>query len=255
MATKRTKKQEAIYTLVFMIITTVICVTGVSTVYQFTKPKIKRNKQLVEMTAVLKALDVIDTSKASPDEIADQFDAEKGGEVQRWNLKTVEPFVVEDKVKGIEGDDKGDLVYYVKGKGFAFKQIGTGLWGKMFAIVGVDESLTRLTGVCFTSQNETPGLGARISEDWFTLQLVGKTGPLKMIKAEPKDKVEGLNKNSNEFDAVSGATITSTGVRNMLNAAFEQKIKGLQALKNKLVGAALKDALSDELEEVTGGTE
>ena len=54
--------------------------------------------------------------------------------------------------------------------------------------------------------SETPGVGARVQEESFWSQFIGKTGPFKL-----KDNV----------DAVSGATISSTAVVKAVNAALD----------------------------------
>ena len=99
--------------------------------------------------------------------------------------------------------------------GYVFPASGPGLWGEIEAVIGFDAALNRLTGVDFTKQNETPGLGARIAEDWFRLQFRGKTGPFSRVP-------EGtLSDSDREFDAITGATGTSTAVEQILNDAIE----------------------------------
>lgn len=89
---------------------------------------------------------------------------------------------------------------------------GVGLWGEITAVTGVDEGTGTITGIAFLDHNETPGLGARISEDWFKGQFKGKRGPFTLVP-------EGTRSPSpTEMDAITGATITSRGVRDILNA-------------------------------------
>ncbi|MBT3275174.1 MAG: FMN-binding protein, partial [Spirochaetales bacterium] len=115
-----------------------------------------------------------------------------------------------------KADQDGNISYYeVTGTGYVFPAFGPGLWGEIEAVVGFDENLARITGVDFIKQNETPGLGARISEEWFRSQFRGKTGPFTRVP-------EGTETTSDvEFDAITGATITSTAVENILNDTIE----------------------------------
>ena len=99
---------------------------------------------------------------------------------------------------------------------FVFVRRGAGLWGTITAVVGLTPDCSEVTGVTFVDHNETPGLGARISEDWFKRQFRGKAGRLTTVP-------EGTGTlSSREFDAITGATITSTAVRDIMNAALAE---------------------------------
>lgn len=50
---------------------------------------------------------------------------------------------------------------------------GPGFWGPVYAMVGVDGGVTKIIGIEFYKHQETPGLGARISESWFEEQFIG----------------------------------------------------------------------------------
>ena len=63
--------------------------------------------------------------------------------------------------------------------------------------------------------NETAGLGQRASEAAFTDQFIGKSGP--------------FTYGENGIEALSGATVTSTAVKNAVNAGlnfYETVLKG-----------------------------
>lgn len=184
---KNGKTKENLYTLAFMLIVTVVCVSGVAFAYQLTKARIKLNRANLLKKAVLEAAGLME--RDDPEAIAADF----------------RQLVTEVK------DENGRVAYYVvKDRGYVIPVSGTGLWGRIDAVVGLDAKLNRLNGVYFTKQNETPGLGARIDEKWFRTQFDGKEGPLTMVP-------EGEESGERQFDAITGATITSTGVRNMLN--------------------------------------
>ena len=77
-------------------------------------------------------------------------------------------------------------------------------------MVGFEENMSKLSGVAIVSQNETPGLGARIEEPWFTAQFAGKQGPFRLVE-------EGTAAAPDEIDAITGATRTSESFRNIMN--------------------------------------
>ncbi|MFA7672217.1 MAG: FMN-binding protein, partial [Sphaerochaetaceae bacterium] len=91
---------------------------------------------------------------------------------------------------------------------------GPGLWGTISIMVGFEDDLKTLSGVSIVSQNETPGLGARIEEKWFTAQFSGKQGPFRLVE-------EGTASSPDEIDAITGATRTSESFRNIMNRLTE----------------------------------
>ncbi len=191
-----TKIKERIFTVLFMFAVTFVFTSAVSLTYLLTKETIKLNDAAYLKRAVLAAagLDV-------------PVDAKETEELYRS--------LVEEWKKG-----DGSIQYFRVGaqgepiRGYVFIREGAGLWGTIVAAVGLDGDLQRMTGVAFLRQNETPGLGARITEDWFTQQFVGKQGPLTMVP-------EGEAAGESEFDAITGATITSTAVKDIVNGVIE----------------------------------
>ncbi|WP_443701790.1 NADH:ubiquinone reductase (Na(+)-transporting) subunit C [Prevotella sp.] len=99
---------------------------------------------------------------------------------------------------------------------------GMGLWGPIWGYIAVNEDGKTVYGAYFNHEGETAGLGAEIKDSQTWQQLFkGKTiygadgKPVLKVKktSEIKDK-------SCEVDAVTGATLTSVGVSNMLQEGF-----------------------------------
>jgi Na+-transporting NADH:ubiquinone oxidoreductase subunit C len=192
---KKNKLIDSFYTLGFILAITAVCVAGVSWAYQATKAQIKANQTLDLKRAALYAagIKVPETTNA----IEKLFD---------------------EKLK-----KQGDR-YIVENGGYVYPVVGTGLWGKIEAMIGVDKKFNAMTGIYFTGQNETPGLGARIDEEWFKKQFKGKKPPLTTV-------AEGEPSTDKQFDAITGATITSNGVKNMVNEFFSEKNNKLEDKK------------------------
>lgn len=100
---------------------------------------------------------------------------------------------------------------------YAFPISGKGLWGPIQGLLAIDGTLSRIDGVIFTSHTETPGLGARIDEKWFRDQFSGADLSSQPVKDKFLRVESGSADQKNRFDAISGATITSKSVENMLN--------------------------------------
>ena len=81
-------------------------------------------------------------------------------------------------------------------------RIGAGLWGEITAGVGFNRDLETFKGLEVIDQNETPGLGGRISEAWFKEQFRGKRPPLTTVP-------EGDATTENQFQAVTGASYST----------------------------------------------
>lgn len=108
--------------------------------------------------------------------------------------------------------DKDGKLYYV------IPVRGKGLWGPIWGYMALEGDLNTVYGASFGHKGETPGLGAEIETEEFQKQFKGKKifdeagnfVSVHLIKggAAPGD-LHGV-------DAVSGGTITSTGVSEML---------------------------------------
>lgn len=101
--------------------------------------------------------------------------------------------------------------------GYVFRITTKGYGGEMEITVGIDYDGT-ITGVEIGANSETPGLGAKASDDEFISQFSGITpdGLLTVIKNK-KTKPE-------EIDAISGATITSRAVTDAVQTAVDMSI-------------------------------
>lgn len=84
----------------------------------------------------------------------------------------------------------------------AFENKGTGFGGQVGVMVGFDIEKNKLTGIGILTHQETPGLGARITEDTFTVHF----------KDQPLTAVFKVKKDDGIIDAVSGATYSSRAV-------------------------------------------
>ena len=89
---------------------------------------------------------------------------------------------------------------------------GAGLWGSIIGYIGLSADYSEIIGIEFVTQNETPGLGGRISEDSYKEQfrgidISGKTENFIISSPEPGSNV----------DAIAGATQTSNAVVKLIN--------------------------------------
>ena len=103
---------------------------------------------------------------------------------------------------------------------------GAGLWGPIWGYIGMTSDFQNVVGVVFDHKSETPGLGAEITTEKFRSQFQGKTifsggefVSIDVVKGGVANLAADLQKHS--VDAISGGTITSNGVNNMLENVLE----------------------------------
>ena len=96
---------------------------------------------------------------------------------------------------------------------------GYGLWGTLYGYISIEDDFNTVSGIEFYDHKETPGLGAEVDNPKWKAQWKGKKiyKDKKVNLAVIKGKVEaGDSESSYKIDGLSGATITSRGVTNMV---------------------------------------
>ena len=100
---------------------------------------------------------------------------------------------------------------------------GYGLWGTLFGYVAIEEDFNTVAGLEFYEHKETPGLGAEVDNPRWKALWPGKKiyKDDEVVLSVIKGKVQTGDVNSNyQVDGLSGATLTSRGVNNMLTYWF-----------------------------------
>lgn len=121
------------------------------------------------------------------------------------------------KVKVIEKDAK--KFYRGPDDAVAFEFQGPGLWGPIHGIASINSDLKTIRTLKILHQEETPGLGARITEKEYLGQFKNKEFVPQLIFMP-----EGKAKANNEVDAVTGATLTSKALERLLNETIQKNI-------------------------------
>ena len=96
---------------------------------------------------------------------------------------------------------------------------GYGLWGTLYGYISIEDDFNTVSGIEFYDHKETPGLGAEVDNPKWKAQWKGKKiyKNNKVNLAVIKGKVEaGDSESTYKIDGLSGATITSRGVTNMV---------------------------------------
>ena len=113
---------------------------------------------------------------------------------------------------------------------------GYGLWGILYGYLAISSDLNTIVGLEFYEHKETPGLGAEVDNPkwkalWRGKKIYDENGEI-LIKVV-KGKVDNSNDMSTyEVDGLSGATLTSNGVSNLL--AYWLSDSGFKKFLNNL---------------------
>lgn len=108
-----------------------------------------------------------------------------------------------------------------------------GSWGPISGYVGVKSDLNTITGFTVYDQNETAGLGAEISKDWFQNQWQGKklydaNGKFVSVTVAKGVAAPNRPEYQNTVDGISGATNTGRALGQGLKQALEPLLESLK---------------------------
>ena len=216
------------YTIIYSVIIVVIVAFLLAFVSQTLKPMQDANVALDKKKQILNSLNIRDLNDAQADAkykevvVADRVIDEKG--------KVLLPGTTGGENAGFKLENKdykeGKLALYICRVNGETKYVipvyGMGLWGPISGYIALNADKSTVYGVYFNHESETAGLGAEIKDNkaWqekFQGKKLFKNGDDKAIALSVEKKVEDP---TTQVDAVTGATLTSNGVRDMLHEAL-----------------------------------
>ena len=112
---------------------------------------------------------------------------------------------------------------------------GKGLWGPIWGFIALQEDLNTVYGAVFDHKAETPGLGAEINQLFFQKPFIGK----KIFEGEEFNSIRVVKGGAPEgdnyaVDGISGGTITSDGVTDMLLERLDMYLPYITNMKKKI---------------------
>jgi len=247
-------KNSSGYIFGFALAVILVCGVLLSTVSQALSERQYMERELERKNFILKSAlgeEIVDMSK--PD-IAAMYENRVKESVVTPEGKVVEGVAVTDinlrkEYKRLEKDGSikageevrlpvyevmnaaGDQVEY-----YVFPTYGFGLWDNIWGYLALKGDLNTVQGYVLDHKGETPGLGARITEDkvqnryrqektiFDGSELVAVT----MMKGEGND----YSSNAHAIDGMSGATLTADGVNNMMNTYLNLYLSFINSKKS-----------------------
>ena len=208
------KKQ--VLSVVYMFLISLFFASLVSAVKMMNDKRIERNQTIKLQQIILQVLQI-----SSPEQMKEKPLSED--ELARLFAERVKGIDVEERQLYIGYEQNGQTI-----QGYALPVGGPGFWGPIQGMVGIAPDASRVLGIAFIRHSETPGLGGRITEPWFTGQF--EDLPLYPIEGDQNIfylKPEGTAQAPNELDAITGATNTSAAVETFLNQELDHFLKEL----------------------------
>ena len=205
------------YTFIYASVMVIIVAFLLAFVSSSLKPMQQKNVELDKKKQVLAALNIFpeNNAAAEADYIkyvkADQLLNADGTMKSETGGFAVESSKIGEELPLYVCEVEGETKYIIP-------LFGAGLWNVIWGYIALDDDKETIYGVYFSHAGETPGLGAEITNhEKFQKPFIGK----KAVDAEGNVTISVVKFGkvadaSCEVDGISGGTITSVGVDNML---------------------------------------
>jgi len=228
------------YVFRYAAIMVILVAAALASVAVLLKPAQDRNVAIEKMRNILAAANV----EASADNAIELFDkyiveenviSPQGDVVGVYKNKKLE----KGEIRGFNINLKEELYKHTKGEEYVlplyvadvngkrliiFPLLGRGLWGPVYGNLALEEDFVTVAGSMFGHDKETPGLGAEIEQPAFESQFTGKkifdeNGNFTSIKVlKGASQILAPDQLIHNVDAISGGTITSNGVSEMIQS-------------------------------------
>ncbi len=216
-----------VYTICYAAIMVVLVAFLLAFVSSALKPAQDANVAIDKKSQILASLNVRGLAKS---EVEAKYDAL----IQETCVLTPDGQVVEGAdAFEVETKEIGDKYPVYKAKtadgadALVFPLKGRGLWGGLWGYVAVTPDLQKVLGAYFDHESETAGLGALIKEAKFQEQFIGRPVMGEDGKVALTVVKKGASETETQVDGVTGATLTSKGVGEMLLTGIQQYVDAL----------------------------
>ena len=260
------------HTVKVALILCVLCSVIVSGAAVILKPMQTANKELDRNRNILVAAGLYQEGEHSRDDVAELFSqfevravnldtgkfatdaelADAGVSLENYDQRKASKapalsraLTKSEDIAGIGRRARFALVYIVKENDSVAKLVlpvhGYGLWGTLYGYLALEGDGQTVLGLGFYEHKETPGLGAEVDNpkwkaQWPGKQIYGGDGNVAVSVSKRKPEA-GSEAAIYHIDALSGATLTSRGVQNLLSywlgeegfGPFLAKLQGGQA--------------------------
>lgn len=245
-------------TLTVAFILCLVCAVIVSVSAVALKPLQVANQELDRRSNILLAAGLITAQEATKERITEEFakiqvkvvDLRTGEFTNAVSVEAydqlraakdpAQSFSLQQPAIGVSRLENYGLVYLVGDAANPDRIIipvrGPGLWSTLYGFLALESDGNTIAGMGFYQHAETPGLGGEVDNPSWKAQWPGK----KTFSGNTMQPQLGLAKNPDgvhEVDTLSGATLTSRGVTNLLQFWVSDQAYGSFLAKFRQGGA------------------
>lgn len=216
-------RENSGYTIIYASVMVIVVALGLAFTHQILNERQTANENTDKMQQILRSLNLnVSVAEAQT----------------KYDELVKNAYLINDegvKVEGTEGITPGDPAFSTElgdaqAKGlpvyeaevdgslkYIIPMSGAGLWGSIWGYLAIEGDGSTIYGAEFGHAGETPGLGAEIADAPFKNQFRGKN----LFRDDAFTSIAvvkpGQTNNRRDYvDGISGGTITSKGVDNML---------------------------------------
>ncbi|MBK9191248.1 MAG: NADH:ubiquinone reductase (Na(+)-transporting) subunit C [Crocinitomicaceae bacterium] len=226
-------KNSNSYTFIFAIVLVVVVGIALSAVAIGLKPYQDANAIIKKKMDILGALS-IECTRENANEMYDKYILVDECKVLNTQGQEVEgeafdlDIQKEFRDQTIKPEDRKFPLYVASVDGekrYVLPMVGKGLWGPIWGYMAIKADKSSIFGAKFDHKGETPGLGAEITQAFFYSQFesesISEGGVYKQIKIVK----DGSGTQPFRVDGITGGTITSKGVEEMLDRTLQVYVK------------------------------
>jgi len=226
-------KNSNSYTFFFAITVVVIVGASLAAIARGLKPMQDANDIIKKKMGILGALEIPCTRKDADAVYAKYIDTNacivlnSEGQPIEGNAFDID-YRKEFKDKNIAPEKRNYPLFVANVDGetrYVIPMVGKGLWGPIWGNVSIKSDMSSIYGATFDHKGETPGLGAEIKQsffsDQFKVESISEGGKYKKITIVK----DGTGVDPHKVDGITGGTITSKGVEEMLDRTLQVYVK------------------------------
>ncbi|MDG1914991.1 MAG: NADH:ubiquinone reductase (Na(+)-transporting) subunit C [Crocinitomix sp.] len=223
------------YTFLFSILMVIVVGSGLAAASYGLKPLQDKNLRVKKKMDILGALKIEGVDRKTAEDLYAQYIIEDecivldaDGNIRDGIVAFDVDIKTQFRNKKLDPADRDFPLYVASIDGstkYVIPVVGSGLWGPIWGYVAVDEDKSSIYGATFDHKTETPGLGAEIKQPFFYNQylkeVISVDGEYKKIKVVK----DGSGADDFKVDGITGGTITSKGVEEMVDRTIQVYVK------------------------------
>lgn len=234
------------YVVIFVTALTAGVAVFLTSFRQITKPVADRNEEIFNKRAILSAVgdylgEGVQVKNLKDEQVLDIFDKQvqqvvlnlQGEEVDGMKAEDID--MAKEKKKADNEKRLPLFIFSQGGENFYILSIrGVGLWDEIWGNIALKSDLNTIAGASFDHAGETPGLGAEIKDNSnfpksFKEKKIFNGGEFVSINVRKGGAID----QNHDVDGITGATVTSDGVTDMLYDGIKNYLPYFNSLRRQ----------------------